>query len=55
MTNRIEIPEYLRSKIIVKLVTRIHVEPIIRAVGIVSLIHLVNGMPVKKEKIAADV
>jgi hypothetical protein len=55
MPDRIEISECLCGEIVVKLVTRIYVKPVIRAIGIIPFVYLVDGMPVKKEKIASNV
>ena len=55
MTNRIEISECLRGEIAVELVTGIHVKTVIRAIGIIAFVNLVDGMPVKKEEITAKI
>ena len=55
MADRIEISEYFCREIPVKLVTGIHVKPVIRTIGVISFVHLVNGVPVKKEQVAAHV
>src|SRR6185436_15595501 len=55
MTNRVEIPKYFCGKILSELVTGIHVKPVIRTIAIISFIHLVNGVPVEKEKVAPNI
>src|SRR5215470_1774857 len=55
MTNRIEISEYFSGEIAVELVTGIHVKAIIRAIRVITFVHLVDGVPVKEEKVTPDI